>query len=153
MNDDLTWQRRAACRLDPSLMWQDDRVLEAKQLCSVCPVLSECAEWEANLAEFVPGVIAGRDERERAETRRTCARCRRRKPIARGSSYCRACKTEINREAWEQAKAERPMVQCRMCHDWFRAGHGNARFCCAAHKTEFHATRQRQSRRSRAMVG
>ena len=131
------WQRRAACRLDPSLMWLEDRVLEAKQLCSVCPVLTECSEWEADLDEFVPGVIAGRDEATRAETRRTCARCRKRKSIPKRSSYCRGCKTIINREAWHDSKQPRADVQCRMCHEWFSARHGNTRFCCAEHRQAY----------------
>ena len=33
------WMGNAACRLDPARMWDEARVLEAKQLCSVCPVL------------------------------------------------------------------------------------------------------------------
>ena len=47
------WMRRAACRTDPDRMWDDERVLEAKNLCSVCPVLPECAEWEAALTSYV----------------------------------------------------------------------------------------------------
>ena len=150
--DDLTWQRRAACRLDPSLMWLEDRVLEAKQLCSVCPVLTECAEWEANLTEFVPGVIAGMDDEERANSRKRCARCR--KPVAptRASSYCRPCKAAITSEQ-RQAQAEGYGArQCPQCHDWFTVTHGNARFCCDPHRVAFYRNQARDRRRSHAVT-
>ena len=48
-------------------------MLEAKQLCSVCPVLGECAEWELAQSDWVPGVIAGRDEMERSKRMRNDA--------------------------------------------------------------------------------
>jgi hypothetical protein len=150
--DDLTWQRRAACRLDPSLMWLEDRVLEAKQLCSVCPVLADCSEWEANLDEFVPGVIAGRDDDERANSRKRCARCRKAIAPTRASSYCRPCKALVASEWRDKQEAGYGRRQCPQCHDWFTVVHGNARFCCEPHRVQFYRLQQNQRRRSHAVT-
>ena len=150
--EDMTWQRRAACRLDPSLMWTPSRVLEAKQLCSVCPVLPECSDWELNLAEFVPGVIAGRDDEERANSRRRCARCRKQLAPTRQSSYCRPCRQAVDREQYLRRAEGYGNRQCPQCHDWFAVTHGNARFCCDAHRVEFHRAQARLRRRSHAVA-
>lgn len=133
------WMMRAACRLDPSRMWDDERVLEAKQLCSVCPVLAECAGWEASLAEFVPGVIAGRDDEERANARRRCARCRKAIAPTRASSYCRPCKAAVEaarRQTYEEGGYGRKT--CPWCHIVFDVVHGNARFCVDDHRVRYY---------------
>ena len=149
--DDLTWQEFAACRLDPSRMWMEDRVLEAKQLCSVCPVLAECSEWEANLDDFVPGVIAGRDDDERASSRKRCARCRKAIAPTRASSYCRPCKALVTSEWRDSQEAGHGRRQCPQCHDWFTVVHGNARFCCDPHRVQFYRLQARDRRASHAV--
>jgi hypothetical protein len=145
------WVRYAACRLDPSTMWDPVRVLEAKQLCSVCPVLPECSEWEAVLVEFVPGVLAGLDEEERANHRKRCARCHHPLAVTRQSSYCRPCKAAIEADQRVNQAAGYGRRQCPQCHGWFEVTHGNARFCCDPHRVQFYREQARDRRRSRAM--
>ena len=142
------WMESAACRLDPARMWDEARVLEAKQLCSVCPVLTECAEWELAQSDWVPGVIAGRDEMERAGAQKRCADCGRPQPPRRQSSYCKPCKAA--REAASRlARVDERWNRCPYCHTVFRVEHGNKRFCVDDHRIRYYRDRSNQQRLAR----
>lgn len=48
-----------------------EKINEAKQICSACPILDICRAQEEETSDFLPlfGVVAGRTERERWEAR------------------------------------------------------------------------------------
>jgi len=142
------WMRHAACRIDPDRMWDDDRILEAKNLCSVCPVLPECAEWENTLDEWVPGVVAGLDEMERSKAKNRCVDCGRAFKKSRRSSYCHTCKAQ--READSRiARTQERWGVCPYCDTEFRIEHGNKRFCVDDHRIRFYRDRSNARRLAR----
>lgn len=55
----MTWQKRAACRLDPDMWFDGAARADAVHVCRRhCPVLAECKEW-ADSVETVGGVFGG----------------------------------------------------------------------------------------------
>ena len=142
------WMRRAACRTDPDRMWDDERVLEAKNLCSVCLVLPECAEWEAALTEWVPGVVAGLDELERAKSKKRCVDCGQPMRKSRRSSYCPSCKSARQMEYRIRSDEERWGV-CPYCDTDFLVDHGNKKFCSDDHRVRFYRDRSNAARSER----
>jgi WhiB family transcriptional regulator, redox-sensing transcriptional regulator len=71
------WRHRARCRgVDPELFFPDStdqtRIIEAKAVCTRCPVRLPCREWA--LQTGVAGIWGGLDEVERRAIRGERAR-------------------------------------------------------------------------------
>ena len=63
----LSWRNRAACRgVDPDIFFpiSDEDAVQAKAICSECPVREACLEWALATRER-DGVWGGATERER----------------------------------------------------------------------------------------
>lgn len=64
---DRSWQRRSACKgIDPIVFYPatDEEAADAKAVCEVCPVQTECLEYAIACREH-EGVWGGHTERER----------------------------------------------------------------------------------------
>lgn len=71
------WADRGLCRTHPDPdLWFPERgesVVEAKEICQVCPVRSECLEHAVRYGEK-HGIWGGRSERERRRMRKATRR-------------------------------------------------------------------------------
>lgn len=66
-NEELAWQRDAACRdEDPAIFFPDKgtHIGEAKAVCGRCPVLAQCRSWVLE-NRIRHGIWAGLTEKER----------------------------------------------------------------------------------------
>lgn len=105
------WRDQAACAGRGEVMHDLTREAEAKAVCAACPVLLPCAAW-ANTPQGrpVPGVLAGRSERERLAARHAgrCDTCHQVKPADRfvvrihqayagQTAMCRSCRNAASR--------------------------------------------------------
>lgn len=65
------WQEQALCReVDPELFFVEiGPAIEARQVCSLCPVRDECLDWALTFEADAHGIFGGVGPKARAQMR------------------------------------------------------------------------------------